>query len=303
MGTRAESSTPTSTNTAKKSKKCGFCKATVKSGDRGLLCEYCGLWFHDTCEGVDHDKYEAIASSGEQTHWFCKACNLKVMDTLRFIQNVKDENEALKVEIATIKTQVTDMASNFESAIKTKPSYKEVDEMIDGKLSKLETSRDGDMINIVLSEIEQRSRRVNNIVIHGVSESTSENREERISYDKQVIKDIFKTCEVKNDDSHITKAVRVGAFDKEKMKRPIIATLSKPEIKGELFRNAVKLNDSSHKDVRIGNDLTKTERENEKKLHEKAKQMQAETGDQFKVRGPPWARKIILVPQAEGAIK
>jgi hypothetical protein len=50
--------------------------------------------------------------------------------------------------------------------------------------------------------------------------------------------------------------------------------------------------------VRIGNDLTRTEREEEKKLYEKSKKLQeADSGEhRYRVRGPPWARKIVKVP-------
>ena len=110
---------------------------------------------------------------------------MKVMDTRRFIQNVKDDNEAIQSELANIKTQVTDMASKFEEEIKSKPSHQEVNAMIEDRLSTLET-HDNSMVDNVLAEIVQRSKRVNNIVIHGVAESTSEIREERISHDTQL---------------------------------------------------------------------------------------------------------------------
>lgn len=92
---------------------------------------------------------------------------------------------------------------------------------------------------------------------------------------------------------------RAGALGKDTKQRPMIASPSKPEIKGELFRNSRKLWDPSHKDIRIGNDLTKTDLEREKQLYKKAKEKQAESGDQFKVKEPPWERKILKIPQAE----
>ena len=135
-------STPTATST-KRTKKCGSCKVAVKDKDKGLQCEYCSFWFHDTCESVDETRYDVITASGEQTHWFCKKCNLKVMDTLLFIQNVKDDNEKMRAELSTIKTQVNDMANKFEAELKTKPSYQEVDAMLGDKLADIPDTGEG----------------------------------------------------------------------------------------------------------------------------------------------------------------
>ena len=217
-----------------------------------------------------------------------------------FIQSVKDDNEALRSEFATIKTQFKEISCKFEADMKKRPSHQEVDAMIEDRLSTIEPGSQANTVSNILSEIDQRSKRANNIIIHGVSECTSDSREERIRHDLCVTTDILKTCDVKCDDVTVTKVIRVGPFDKDKKKRPIIATLSKPGTKGELFKNASKLRDNtSYKDTRVGNDLTKMERENEKKLYDQAKKMQEESGDQFRVRGPPWARKIIKVTPAE----
>ena len=48
--------------------------------------------------------------------------------------------------------------------------------------------------------------------------------------------------------------------------------------------------------INVSNDLTKTERGNEKRLWEEAKKMNENdaSGDfTYKVRGPPWARKLV----------
>lgn len=82
-------------------------------GEQGLLC---GYWFHDTCERVGQAKYNAISISGEQMHWFCAN------------KTVKDDNKAIKAELATIKTAVGEV-SQFKAAISSKPSHEEVNAM------------------------------------------------------------------------------------------------------------------------------------------------------------------------------
>ena len=53
-----------------------------------------------------------------------------------------------------------------------------------------------------------------------------------------------------------------------------------------------------YKETRVGNDLTPTERDRERKLYEEAKELQVNSQGkaQFRVRGPPWNRKIVMLP-------
>ena len=54
--------------------------------------------------------------------------------------------------------------------------------------------------------------------------------------------------------------------------------------------------DSVLKEVQANHDLTKTQRENDKKLRDEAKLKEEQSGEfYFKVRGPPWDRKIIQI--------
>ena len=94
-----EIQSPTTSFHKPKNAKCGKCKNTVKQADKRLICEYCVQLFHVTCEHLTDDQYAAIVALGTQTHWFCQSCNMKAMDTIRFIQNVKDDNEQLRAEI------------------------------------------------------------------------------------------------------------------------------------------------------------------------------------------------------------
>jgi hypothetical protein len=79
------------------------------------------------------------------------------------------------------------------------------------------------------------------------------------------------------------KTHRLGKFDQEKACRPLLVQLQSVEPK--------------YKDINVSNDLTKTERAKEKELWEEAKKMDKDdSGDyEYKVRGPPWARKVAKI--------
>lgn len=59
----------------------------------------------------------------------------------------------------------------------------------------------------------------------------------------------------------------------------------------------------STEQIKLSNDLTKTEREQEKMLFEKTKELNKEySGEfQFRVKGPPWARRIAKFPIGTGS--
>ena len=88
---------------------------------------------------------------------------------------------------------------------------------------------------------------------------------------------------------------RLGKKNPE-AERPLRVILRESTKKDEVFRNIRKLGESEYKDISIKNDLTKLERAEDKKLVAEAKTMQENdpSGDwKFKVRGPPWNRKIV----------
>ena len=72
----------------------------------------------------------------------------------------------------------------------------------------------------------------------------------------------------------------------------------------QLFKNLWKLRDADAKFncLRIQNDLTKEEREDEKKLVDKAKAEEASAGgnSRYRARGPPWARRVVKMRPTPG---
>ena len=97
--------------------------------------------------------------------------------------------------------------------------------------------------------------------------------------------------------ANIKSTRRLGKYDKNKAQRPLQVQLLSLESKLNLFRNTKYFKkEPEFTDVSVSNDLTKTERENEKKVWEEAKKMTTKdtSGNyQYKVRGSPWSRKIV----------
>ena len=48
---------------------CGLCTKSVRSNQKGILCDGCNKWFHLKCISIDLQSYFDLGSSNEQ--WFC----------------------------------------------------------------------------------------------------------------------------------------------------------------------------------------------------------------------------------------
>ena len=73
------------------------------------------------------------------------------------------------------------------------------------------------------------------MVIYGIVECDSEIREDRINYDKTKVKELCDVCKVAVEDEHIGKVVRLGKFDKNKPKRPMLVNFKSKEVKKHIF--------------------------------------------------------------------
>jgi len=60
----------------------------------------------------------------------------------------------------------------------------------------------------------EKNRR-NNLIIHGTEECISENKQERIHHDQELVNDIAKQGEVNIEEFRIGKIIRLGKFDKK----------------------------------------------------------------------------------------
>jgi hypothetical protein len=243
-----------------RSKKCGKCKSTVKINDNGLICEYCAQWFHNTCAGVSDDKYTAIAASGDQTHWFCQICNGKVMETLLFIHNIKEENDKMKEDISNIKTEMNQMSNSMNSKFaiadkdrSTKPTYREVDSMIEDKLANLNdvggvpgTAIKDQVTKAVQEqsdEWKEQERRKNNVIVFRMPEHDTNLTAEVQRFDMKLFLEVANdTCKAEIKPEDIESIDRLGEKNTDASRpRPVRVKLASHVPKRSLFRNLSKL--------------------------------------------------------------
>lgn len=288
---------------------CKICEKQFRDPNAKMLeCQRCKEHYCIKCLKKTDNEYKIITAS--DIMWFCGKCREKVEKNIiidvdietrcrQIMENYESRITKLETEISA-KCSVEQVKEIVKNEIKTIPdkqscSIEQVREVVKDELD-VNAPAEGDASKII-NEIEQRKIRANNIIIHGSTEKISANADERYEHDVEIVTTVLNKCEITHQPRDIEKVIRIGRFDKDKAKRPIIATLSNPEMKRSLLRNLKCLRESEGeiKDYRVTNDLTKTEREYEKKLFSEAKELEKNTPGEYKfvIRGPPWDRKIV----------
>lgn len=83
---------------------------------------------------------------------------------------------------------------------------------------------------------------------------------------------------------------------------PLMIVFKDLEAKDAIFKNLYKLR--GKKEITFSHDYTELEREENKKLQDEAKEKsKKEPGVVYRVRGPPWARKIVRITTREEVVE
>ena len=245
--------------------------------------------------------------------WFCSSCRLiverNIVTDLKIEERCREIMEHYEKRISTLEDKVNEKCD--EETVRRIVSL-EIDK-VEAKANKVKDTEGEDDPLIqketiqeeVINEINERKAREKNIVIYGSAEEFIENSKERREADRRTVEEIFQSCDIESSEVTVTKVIRIGKYKKDEeteederpRKRPILVTLENPEMKATIFKKISNLNETKYSDIRVANDLSAKERENEKKLYEEAQRKNTMvSGDyHFKVRGPPWARRVVRV--------
>ena len=276
---------------------CHICDTSFTDQNAKLLeCQRCSEHFCIKCLNKSESEYNAASSS--DLMWFCVECRLKVQKNIKIDIDIEKKcNEIMLKYESRIEKIEKDLETKCDKSQVRNIVNEEMDRVNKTTAQATNSTQHVDT-DTIIGEIEERKSREKNIVIYGIEEMDSTSTEERIEHDTTTVERIFDCCEVEHDRNDITKVKRIGKHDKNKKSRPMIVSLRSLELKKKLMKNLRKLKENGLENVRISNDLTKAERENENKLYAEARQLEKESGEyQFRVRGPPWDRKLVKIPR------
>lgn len=254
----SENEEPTTAN-------CPHCKQEV--GEVGMQCEVCYSWFHNECEDISAEDYKFFTSSkaARQTSWSCRTCCIAVKDMREDLTKVQLDQKKLKTDVKLLKTEaegrdgkIADLTSRLE------------------KLEQKATAGPTDVIN----EIEERSRRENQLVIFNVPQSEAADVEVKKAHD---IKQFKKVCGTMLPEAEIPEIAQVFRFGKDKDKdRPMKVRFRDPGAADQLLAQwkevPLKVRKAKSKMV-IVKDRTPAERSHMAKQQEECNRRQNELQD------------------------
>ena len=155
----------------------------------------------------------------------------------------------------------------------------------------------------VITELLEQRKRQANIILYRVDELHTADEEGRTDHDIRSVLELVNY--LKDDDEeefiedHFDNIQRLGSYDQDRS-RPLLVEFTSYEEKKNIFNKLYKLkNAPSHmKEVSVCHDMTRSQREADKVLVERAKSLQAQCSENyiFRVRGPPWKRFIKKIP-------
>ena len=245
----------------------------------------------------------------------------------------KVSNEEVRQIVQEIVTEKNDQELRkiarevFEDGIKGNQEVKEIaKEIVSNTIE--------DTKNEITEMTEQRDRD-RNFIVYGLEEPAMDSRENRAEAEKREVIEIARRCHVKVDPFNITKIHRLGTYEPKKTRPLLVAIDDIEKKKSifrnfYLIRQSVPENqtdtdnqentpssdndeqentsspDTNQSDntlrhdyngVSISHDMTATQREEFKKLKNEAKaqEEQCQGKYRFRVRGPPWALKIVKI--------
>ena len=154
-----------------------------------------------------------------------------------------------------------------------------------------------------VKETNLKEDREKNIIVYKIAEVEGAAFEDRKRNDKEFATKLLK--ELNREDIVIMGTVRLGRFDasmhSEGKNRPLKILLGSKDARDSVMRNRFKLgetNSNDLKNIKLGYDLSLTERAEVKDKIDEAK---SKSNDQFfcRVRGPPWALRLQMVERRQ----
>ena len=319
-GSATRSSSTSSSSTTRKGNKdkgikdmkegwsCKSCQKVFKGEDDKIVqCEYCTFYYCNQCLKLSDDDYEHFKSPA--LHWFCAACETKVMKNLR-------TDHEVEARCAKFLEAMEGRVSKLEEQIKNKVDESKVKDLIQELASSTDTNEAAakvvESVNQKVSDLRDSALREKNIIIFGAAESEADEGKDRQVEDTNFVNSLFDFLD--SDNNNVKKVTRLGRRRKEDENsdstdtqndlkpRPIRVILKDAEAKQELLKKLSKLKSLDESDplkkLSITQDMSKSEREaNKLKLQEAKDLNEKDNSGKFKyiVRGPPWERRVVKV--------
>ena len=193
IGSDADTASANVSSAHKASSICHDCKKPCLAKDKAVSCNLCNDWFHAKCQGLTDAFYQTLVKdsqspSGSCIQWYCKpSCNKVADNFMTLFMNMQTQVQHLRTEVSEVKNKVEkieegeftpQMIHKIEnicqegaaaaSAGATPVAKDEIQSLIE------KSSKES------IAETEERNRRSKNLVVFGINEAKSLEKEDRI---------------------------------------------------------------------------------------------------------------------------
>lgn len=279
---------------------CSECAIDIGDDARALQCERCltgkEKWKCADCLGLTDELYDLLVSTDRHgLHWFCNNCEAVVleghsdnMDRMlaavdemgkSLMEAVNDTHRKFEEKLNLVskeKSKETELLNKLEERLcqlETNHTPVEIAEIqqIAIKVDELNHNLDIESTRAEEAEIQKRST---SVIIHGISESSSDDTDQRITDDSVLIAAMMH--ELDADDVKVEKLIRLGKrpSSTDDKPRPLKMIVDSVDKKVKIIRKAKNLRSQKEGDwtkVVIHQDLTPRQREARKKLVQELK--------------------------------
>ena len=118
--------------------KCGSCTKVVSDQCKGIMCQICCHWYHNTCQSLSDEQYEALDTYKDSFHWFCKSCSVGSDKIFILMKTMQAKIDKLEIEIKQLrKDKYDEKIETFKTEMICimDQKFEEINEKIDTQIS------------------------------------------------------------------------------------------------------------------------------------------------------------------------
>lgn len=279
---------------------CPVCLTKVLDSDDGIQCDNrCERWFHIRCINMSKTEYGKYANDNNKK-WLCNRSDCvsetdqpinqlinqmsDLCNKMSHIASVLDKMKDIPTDLADIKTDIKTLSNKFDTL---EPRLSATEDRVTELENKLESLTRNDSPEDILREINERSKCKNNLIIFGLTESTSNEAKIRKDYDTQKVSVLLHNIRTDIDLESI-KVFRVGIRKKgNNSVRPLKIALKNEQEVGKVLvkfddaaiKKRVKDLDIAFQNIFLARDKTLKERKYLSKLRDDLKR-KTDAGEQ-----------------------
>jgi hypothetical protein len=261
-----------------------------------VLCTLCALWCHKECAGISDPFFKNLELQKKEmgtAFWACRSC---VNFASTFGAKVNARLQEISDKVDTLEARMEENAGGLEKVQEKADAVEKKVEEVETVVENMEKQVNDGMYD----EMRAREAIKRNIVMYGVKDPDRNitDGKERMEEDKAECERIFIAAGMTARKTDIRFCRRLGERGEEW--RPILLGMKSETIKCEVLDQAKGLQNTIYKDVGIGPDQTKQQKQAEIRLKEEADRMnREELNDQDKAKNLKWA---VIGPRGEKRI-